>query len=224
MVTTRKIFNHINTFQFPDVTRIDTDNGRFYTNGIEKYPSVTTILSAIKGDGLKKWEKRVGPEVANMEKVQASNRGSALHNLCEKYIANDPMYSKGHMPINMINFKKIKPILNDKVDNIVAIEQKMLSHGLQCGGTSDLIAEFDGKLSIIDFKTAKKRKQKSWLKSYLTQAAIYSYMFEEIHNAKIELNVLIFALDNSKIPQVVESNPGDYIKYYDEYRAAYDKQ
>ena len=115
------------------------------------YPSVTTVLSVLENKGLEEWRKRVGEEEANRVSKIATVRGEAVHKIFEDYLNNIPSYQKGHMPATVSSFLQLKPILDQRVNNIHYQEAPLYSKYLKCAGRVDCIPEFDGKLSMIDF-------------------------------------------------------------------------
>lgn len=199
----RKIFRH-NFVPEIEMTDKIIDNKRYYflPNG-NKYKSVTTILGErLDKSGLFEWRKRVGEEEANKISTQAARRGTAIHNMAERYVLNEEKYILDKdMPVNVQTFKTIKPILDEHVDTIFGVELPLYSSILQAAGRSDLIATFDDKLSIIDFKTSRKLKKEEYIESYFIQTTVYSLMFEEIYSIKVPQLVLIIAVDDEN-PQI----------------------
>ena len=105
------------------------------------------------------------------------------------------------MPINVESFMPIKQILDQHVDNIYGIELPLYSRILGCAGRTDLVAEYDGIPSIIDFKTSRKLKKQAWIEGYFLQSTIYSMMFERIYKIEIPQIAIIITVDNEKTPQ-----------------------
>ena len=131
----------------------ETINGkRFYKTpeGL-LYPSVTTITSQHGKDKILEWRKRVGEEEANRISTKASSRGTRVHKICENYLNNEEDYARKTMPDSVAMFKTLQPLLDEHVNNIHALEIPLYSHHLRVAGRVDCIAEYDGKLSIIDF-------------------------------------------------------------------------
>ena len=110
----RKLFNHAFFPKF-NLERLNIDGVRHYaTPDGGKYKSVTTILGE-KTDktALFEWRKRVGEEEATRVSVQAGNRGTAVHSLCESYLLNEVNYPKGAMPTNIDTFRKLRPLIDN---------------------------------------------------------------------------------------------------------------
>ena len=141
-----------------------TETGRTYCTpeGIN-LPSITTVLSILSRDSIAKWRKRVGEEEADRISYRASTRGTAVHEIIEKYLDNKEDYRDGYTPDIIESFINIKPILDGRIGRIYAQEAPLYSNHLGVAGRVDCVAEFDGKLSIIDFKTSKKPKQTKWI-------------------------------------------------------------
>lgn len=178
------------------------DGRRYYKlpNGT-LVPSVTSVLSTLSKDHISVWRDRIGHENADKITTQAKTRGTAIHNLCERYLLNDPDYTQGAMPINLFNFTHLKTQLDTHVDHIRAIEHALYSYVLRTAGRTDLIAEWDGRLSIIDFKTSTKIKKKEWIESYFLQATCYSIMLEELTGLRAEQLVILISVDHEE-PQI----------------------
>jgi hypothetical protein len=155
--------------------------GRIYTTPEgNKYPSVTTILAASSDQSWKeKWINAVGEEEASKVSKRATLKGTALHEIAESYLRNNQDYTKGHMIPTIYSFNKIKHLLDDHITKIYGLELPLYSDSLKVAGRCDLIAEWDGIPSIIDFKTSSKEKEREDIHSYFLQESIYSYMFYE---------------------------------------------
>lgn len=181
------------------------DNKRLYVapNG-SSYPSVTTVTGFYKKDAIEKWKERVGEDEANRITTQATVRGSAVHELIENYLNNNPDYKKGHMPVNVETFLSVKTVLDQSLNNIVLQEAPLYSTFLEVGGRVDCIAEWDGKLSIIDFKTSKRRKNHDEIKNYLMQESAYCVMYEERTKVPIKQIVTVMAVDNDEPVVIVD--------------------
>ena len=204
---------------FPSLKRVDSPQGRVYQTitGL-KYPSVTSVLSMMDKSSLYEWRKRVGEEEANRVSARAARRGTAIHSLCEEYL-----YGKNPEP-NMFDaqtFNSIKPHL-DKIDNIHALESKLYSDYLQVAGTVDCIAEFDGRLSVIDFKTSRRLKSREDIPGYFIQTAAYAVAFEERTGIPVSRLVIIMAVDDEQ-PLIFKEKRDDWIDQFIELREAYSK-
>ena len=190
----------------------ETINGkRFYkTPEGDLYPSVTTITSQHGKDKIIEWRKRVGEEEANRISTKASSRGTRVHKICENYLNNEEDFARKTMPDSVAMFKSLQPLLDEHVNNIHALEIPLYSHHLKVAGRVDCIAEYDGKLSVIDFKTSTKEKKEEWIENYFIQCTAYCEMFEERYGQAIDqIAVLIVCEDGTR--QTFVKDKKDYL-------------
>ncbi len=164
------------------------------------YPSITTVLSILSEDAIRAWRARVGEEEANRISRQASTRGTKVHTILEKYVDNDPDYLKGEMPHNIQTFKDIQPVIDESLTKVYAQEVPLYSKHLGVAGRVDLVGQWKGVDSIIDWKTSRKLKKKEWVHGYFMQAAAYAIMWEERTERPIKQLVVCIAGDEG--PQV----------------------
>lgn len=209
---------------FPTLSRENINGKRYYISpaGLP-YPSVTTVLAAHGREGIEAWKKRVGLAEANKVSKRATDRGTAVHAAIEKYLCNEQIFHADMLPTTKTLFVQLKPELN-MIQNIRCLETAMYSDILQLAGTVDCIAEFDGILSVIDFKTAGRLKSKSDIESYFMQCCAYAVMFEEHTGEHISQGVILIGVDNVKFPQVFKFNPHDYRKSLEDYIAQYKQE
>jgi genome maintenance exonuclease 1 len=182
--------------------------GRYYVlpDG-NKVPSITTVLGAMKKASIMEWRRRVGEEEANKISKKASGRGTNVHTLCERYLNNENIGEM--MPDAKEMFFSIKPYLN-LINNIHYQEQSLWSEQLGVAGRVDCIAEYEGELSVIDFKTSKRIKSKGDIEDYFWQCAAYSLMYEERVGKPIDNLVIIMAVENES-PLVFKEKTQDHI-------------
>ena len=208
----RKIFKH-NLVPEVQIETTSIDGKRYYVlpDG-KKFRSVTTVLSdKLDKTALLEWRKRVGEDEANKISTQAARRGTAVHTLCERYVLNEDNYTRDAMPSGLDSFNSIKPILDDRVGTILGIELPLYSVALNTAGRCDLIAEFDGVPSVVDFKTSLKLKKEEWIYSYKLQTACYAMMFSWIYKIDIPQTVVLIAVDHEP-PQVFVFKTKDYVE------------
>lgn len=172
------------------------DGHRFYEIDGKNYPSITTVLNIRKKEGLQEWRNNVGEEVANYEMRRAANRGKATHTLVEQYLKGETPSERGVLPLGL--FKLLKPYV-DQINNVHCLETIMYSHKLTIAGQVDCIAEYNGKLSVIDFKTANKERQEGWIDNYFLQTTAYAVMYEEIFGTPIEQIVVLIAGEDGSV-------------------------
>ena len=184
------------------------DGKRYYVTpeGV-RLPSVTTVVGAMKKAEIMAWRKRVGEEEANRISRQASGRGTNVHTLCERYLNNDKLGNI--MPDAREMFNDLIPYL-DKIDNIWYQEQALWSHQLGLAGRVDCIAEYEGELSVIDFKTSKRVKTKDKIQDYFWQTCAYALMTEELTGYPINKLIIIMAVDNEQ-PIIFKEKTEDHI-------------
>ena len=219
------MFNHVkHDVELPTLTRKTTEGGRrYFTPEGNAYPSITTVLGILSKQGILEWRKKVGEAEANKISQQASVRGTAVHKLAEDYLNNDPNWKEGAMPTNLFSFQDIKKIMDERLDNIWMQEVFLYSDRLNTAGQVDCIAEFDGQLSIIDFKTSRKPKKEEWITSYFIQASFYAAAFYERTGIPIKQGVILITVDHHE-PQVFKINTYDYLEHFLNVRKEYKKQ
>lgn len=202
------MFNYCPPVLLEDLQSETLANGRFYTlpDGT-KLPSVTTVLGAQKKDAIIAWRKRVGEEEANRVSRKATSRGTNVHTLCERYLNNEELGDI--MPDAKEMFYSIKPALN-RINNIHYQEQALWSKQLGMAGRTDCIGEFDGVLSVIDFKTSKKIKHISHIEDYFWQTSAYALMYEEMIGVPIDNLVIIMAVEDEQ-PLLFQQKTADHI-------------
>lgn len=193
-----------------------------------KYPSITTVLSCNpeKKAGIMKWRKRIGEAKANQISTRAASRGTTYHSIVEDYLNNtydETKFKDKHLPLMM--FKNSKKTL-DRINNIYAQEAALYSDNLEIAGRVDCIAEFDGELSIIDFKTSAEEKKLEWIQDYLIQETAYACMLYERYKIKVNKIVTIIACESGDTQVFVETPKKIYLQkligYIDEYKKTYE--
>ena len=185
---------------------------RFYEVNGTNYPSVTSVLGVRKKVELQQWRDRIGENVANWEMGRAARRGTATHNLIENYIKGEPLTEKSVLPLGL--FKLMKPYI-DQIQNIHCLETVLYSSKYKLAGQVDCIAEYNGKLSVIDFKTANKERKEEWIDNYFMQCTAYGLMYEEMYNTKIEDIVVIMGGEDGSMVTYVKKK-ADYIPKLEE--------
>lgn len=216
-------FNHVTPTELLELNTETLNNKRHYITPVGKFPSITSVLGSFPNEGLMKWRKRVGEEEANKVSRIASNRGTKMHSLCEKYLLNEEVNNKSTTPDAFQSFISIRPFLN-KINNIHFLECPLYSQRLKVAGRSDCIAEYDEKLSLIDFKTSKREKSEEYIEDYFLQGCFYSLCYGELTGISVKNIVIIIAVDDGD-SQVFIKNTKDYVKpllekinfYYENY-------
>ena len=215
-----KIFNHVKLPQLDfDLKAETTDSGRLYATPTgEKYKSITTVLGNHNKQAIMEWRERVGAEEANKISTKAATRGTKVHKICEDYINNEIPELKMQMMMPDLKemFFKIKPIIDEKLGDVYAQEQALYSHRLKIAGRVDLIGYWNGKLSVIDFKTSTKQKEESYIQNYFMQCTAYALMFSELTGQWIDDIVVLIATGEGET-QLFERQIHDYRKPLMEY-------
>lgn len=218
-----KLFEHVNAdLGYEDLEYATGHKQRHYQapNG-KAYPSVTTVLSILSEDAIAAWRKKVGEEEANKISHRAATRGTAVHSIIENYIDNKEDYADGFMPNILENFKAVQQILDQRIGKVFAQEAALYSDHLGLAGRVDCIAEFDGVISVIDFKTSRKTKEKKWIENYFIQESAYAIMWEERTGKPIVNLVTIISVDNAEPQVFVEHRDnwtGKLLSTIEEYR------
>ena len=205
---TTRIFEHLNVdLGYDDLDATTSDTGRLYnTPSGKKYPSITTVLGHFGKHKIMEWRKAVGEEEANRVSARAAGRGTALHTLCERYIDNIDPFDAKTMPHVKAMFNSVKSVIDSRVGRVYLQEKPLYSDHLRIAGRVDLIAEFDGVLSIIDFKTSSRIKSAADIKDYFEQESAYAIMFEERTKIPVVNLVTIMAVENEKEPLIFKEH------------------
>jgi len=181
---------------YEDLDRNELGGGRLYaTPDGRNYPSVTTVLSILNEEKIAAWKERVGEEEAARISKVATDRGTAVHEIMEKYLNNES--TEGYLPHIVQSLNNLKPILEKRLTKIYGLEQKLYSDHLKLAGTCDCIGEFDGQPTIIDFKTSRFPKKKSLISNYFIQGCAYAIMWEERTGMPVNSIAIVMDVDNS---------------------------
>jgi ATP-dependent exoDNAse (exonuclease V) beta subunit len=219
-----RIFNHVKlpSLDF-DLKAETTESGRLYATPTgEKYKSITTVLGNHNKEAIMEWRKNVGEERANKISSKAALRGTRVHKICEDYINNDTTDFQLNMLMPDLKelFFKIRPIIDENLGDVYSQEQALYSHKLRIAGRVDLIGMWNGKLSVIDFKTSTKQKEEENIQNYFMQCTAYALMFSELTGMWIDDIVVLIATEEGS-PQIFERQIHDYQKplmqYIDKY-------
>jgi len=213
------MFNHIH-HDIAKLRRVDSPAGRVYqTPSGRAYPSVTAVTGLHGKDAIMAWRKRVGEEEANRVSRRATTRGTRVHTLCEDYISNKSVTAD---LFDQEAWQSLVPELN-KINNIHCLETQLYSDHLEVAGTVDCIAEYNGKVSVIDFKTSKRVKKKSDIHSYFMQTSAYAVMFEERTGIPVSRLVILMTVDDEPEASVFVEKRDDWIGEFIELRETYKK-
>ena len=207
------MFNHVPAV-LPPLERETVDGVRYYkvpdADEFVKLVSITSITSFWNREKFAKWRKKIGEDKANEITRKATSRGTDTHTLIEHYLLNEEILPEVQ-PISDFLYKIAKPTLNN-IDNIHALEGSLYSKQLGVAGTVDCIAEYDGELAVIDFKTAAAPKPRDWIDGYFVQAAAYACMYYELTGVSVKKLVIIMTCENGDCVVYEERDKAKYIK------------
>jgi genome maintenance exonuclease 1 len=211
------MFNHI-YYDIPKLVRkTSADGSRVYeTPSGRAYPSVTSVTGLHNKQAIIDWRKRVGEAEANRISTTAANRGTRIHTLCESYLNNESIEPN---LFDAETFKAIKPYLNN-IQDIHCLETPLYCDHLEVAGTVDCIAKYNGKMSVIDFKTSKRKKSRDDIHNYFMQCSAYAVAFEERTGIPVSKIVIIMAVDDEDTI-IFEEKRDDWIKGFIDLRADY---
>ena len=191
--------------EIPEVSTKTVNRKRFYLTpegGV--FPSITTVLSVRKREGLSEWRKRVGEDVANYISRTAANRGTKVHQMVEDFLNNQEIEKDNRQFLPFCLFQQLKPHLESSINNIYAQECGLWSDKYQVAGRVDCIAEYNGVPSIIDFKTSKSERNDDWNLDYYIQASAYAEMFEERTGTPIEQIVILVVTEDGQVQEFIK--------------------
>ena len=206
--TTVKRFTHVDIPALEDLSTVNENGKRFYQTPNGNYPSVTTVTGFKKNAFFAEW-RRKNPK----ESVRVTSRGNKLHSLIEDYLNNefDPATDKGKVtPDTLELFLQLRPEL-DKIDNIYALEAPLWSETLGLAGRVDCVGEYNGKLSIIDFKGSTRSKRREDIFNYFQQATAYAIAWHERTGIAIDNFAILVSAEDGEV-QVFEGNPLQYVR------------
>jgi genome maintenance exonuclease 1 len=212
------MFNHVE-LNLPSLEREMIDGVRYYKvpgkEELQKFVSITSVISHFSKEKFAAWRKKVGDEEADRITRKATSRGTDTHTLIEQYLKNMDCNSDV-LPISEHLFKIAIPALK-RINNIYTLEGSLYSQYLGVAGTVDCIAEFDGELSIIDFKTSKQPKPREWIDGYFVQCCAYACMLHELTGLSVKKFVIIMTCENGEVEVYEEYNKKKYIKLLTQY-------
>ena len=211
------MFNHVD-INLPSLERETIDGVRYYKVPDEeellRLVSITSVTSHFNKEIFVKWRKRVGTEEADRITKAATSRGTDMHTLVEHHLKNEGLPKV--QPISDFLFKISKEKLN-LINNIYALEGSLYSKQLGVAGTVDCIAEYDGELAIIDFKTSAKPKPREWIDHYFVQCMAYGCMLYELTGIPVKKLVIVMACENGECVVYEERDKSKYIRLLTEY-------
>lgn len=221
-----KVFDHVG-LKPVEMDTVTIDGKRYYlTPSGNKYPSITTVISnnSKKQKSLAKWRSRIGKDKAQAISNRSSGRGTRFHKLAEDYLNNELDTKKyKDQPLPWIMFHSSRSVL-DNINNVYLQEAALYSDFLQVAGRVDCIAEYNGILSIIDFKTSAEKKKASWLYDYYVQETAYACCLQELYDIKVKQLVTIVACENSDVQVSIVEPKKEYFVRLQEYIQEYQEK
>lgn len=194
----------------PDGTRV------YKTPSGKSYPSITTVTGLHSKASIIAWRKKVGEAEANRISNRAATRGTRIHTLCESYLRGE---SAEPDIFDQEVYRSLIAHL-DKINNIHALEDPLYSDHLEVAGTVDCIAEYNGKLAVIDFKTSARVKTRDNIHGYFMQTSAYAVAFEERTGIPVGKMVIIMGVDDNE-PLIFEEKRDDWIGEFKKLRQDY---
>jgi genome maintenance exonuclease 1 len=196
----------LDTFQYLDCETTNLQGvGRVYCISDEKmFPSITTVLGntleSEKRDVLANWRARVGNKKADQISKDACDRGTNTHLMLERYLRNEDPQLESFPEAHTRLFKSLRLEVN-KVNKVFGQEVVLYSDTLGVAGRCDLIAEYQGEIAIVDYKTSSRIKSADEIGDYWVQCAAYAIMHNEMFGTNIEKMVILMGVEN-KLPLV----------------------
>lgn len=190
-------FDH--RFGYEKLERIDTSKGRVYVapTGVH-VPSVTTILDKTKNKAtLDAWVARVGHAEADRIKTEAAYVGTNMHATLESILEGTPLKfgtdwlaMRGHeMALRLANtfLRQVTKVYGSEIN---------LHFRDRYAGTTDLVAEYRGRLAIVDFKQSLKPKRHEYITDYFHQLAAYAIAHDEMYGTEIDFGAVLVAVQD----------------------------
>ena len=203
-------FNHV-PVNLPELETISVERKRFYVTPEDNYyPSITTVLSIRRKEGLMEWRKKVGDKVANYVAAKAAARGTKVHHMCEDYLNNVSLdypdkwkkHEKDFLPWCIFGQLRDKVLTN--ISDIHAQECGLYSDKYKVAGRVDCIAKYKDVLSIIDFKTSTRERSDAWNENYYIQGSAYAEMFTELTGIDVSQVVILVVTEDGTVQEFIK--------------------
>lgn len=205
------MFKYVNVPEYQELETKIIKGIRWYkTPSNEFYPSITSVLGSKQKPYLENWRQMLGPQKAKQETDRCAARGTTVHLLAEMFLKNQQIDQKQYPREQIVLFNQMKPILK-KINNIRVLEAPLYSDEFLVAGRTDCVAEFNGVLSIIDYKTSTNNKNEKMIEDYFLQETFYALSYYELFGEKIEQIVTIMVVEKGAIPLVWKKSIYPYI-------------
>jgi genome maintenance exonuclease 1 len=209
------MFKHVNHLGDIELKSKEIDGVRFYTTPSgNSFPSITSVTSHKNREFFAEWRQKVGEEEANRICKIATTRGTKFHEVCQDYLENN--LKENYNSESLFMFEAAKPYL-DKIGLVHAIERSMYSEVLGIAGRVDCIAEYDGELAVIDFKTSTKIKKEEWIEQYFVQETAYACMYFELTGIPVKKLITIMVTPDGEVKVFDKREKMYYIKLLTNY-------
>jgi genome maintenance exonuclease 1 len=205
-------FTHCNFLGELELDKKETPGCRLYKLPDGNWvPSITSVTGFYNREVFVKWRKRVGLEEANRITKKATSRGTDFHEAAQAYLENKELDWSDYKPLTKFMFHHLKPEL-DKINNIHAIERTLYSEFLGLAGRVDCIAEYDGELAVIDFKTSEKIKPDEWCQNYFVQEMFYASAYYELTGIPVKKLITLMVTPEGEVKVFDKRDKDSYIK------------
>ena len=207
-------FTHLECPDIPTIKQVNANGKRHYETPAGPLVSITTVIHHFTPDGIKQWRENMGEDVANYIMRVSSIRGTRVHKLVDSFLSNESLANitreYGVTAAGLFNL--MRPAL-ERISNIVAVEKRVYSTdpAIMVAGTTDCVADYEGILSIIDFKTSSKMRDQDTIDSWMIQATFYALAWECLTGQKISQLVIICATEDGQT-EVFKSEPSEYVE------------
>jgi len=195
-----KVFNHIK-LKIPKAILDDSNGTHVYlTPENKRYKSITTMINETKSEESKKtlqeWREKTGERTADYIFLNSGITGKATHKLNEDYVNMKSESSCSNLMASS-HYENFKPYL-DKITKVYGTELVVYSDVMKLGGTVDCVGVYDGKLSIIDYKTKRSKQKDEYITDYFIQTTAYAKMLKELTNGKKEIKQLVILVSSEQ--------------------------
>jgi len=204
MKTFRHAFVDING----DISAKEENGSRRYTTPDGVFPSVTTVTGWAKRAFFAKW-RRENPDESRRILARGTRVHAIIEDLLQNRIETTLTEAAGTEELDM--FHTMQPYL-DCIDNIRAIEVPLWSKKIGLAGRTDCIAEYNGNLSVVDFKTSKNPKSEDAISDYFTQGAAYALMWQDLTGQRVDNITIIMGVASTGECQVFEAHTRDWVE------------
>lgn len=198
------LISHCEIFKYPFISREDTLTGRVYkVPGFEGVPSVTTILDRTKDkEKLREWADRVGQEEADRIKREAAYVGTHMHETIECFLAGEPL-TVGQDWLALRGHQMAFALINNYFRYLDAVHgsEVALHYDARYAGTTDLVAQYRGKLAIVDFKQSIRPKRHEFITDYFHQLAAYACAHDRMFGTNIDYGVVLVAVQDGSVQE-----------------------